>query len=237
MKKINLKLISKKWLILAMIAILLIVGMILYFSFKKDNKNLNLGNNIGNKSIQEIEEYILNISSYEATIDVTIQSNKNETKYQLKQNFSAPNIEKQVVLQPSNIAGLETIYDGNHLTINNTKLNASTVYKNYPYVMNNYLWLNSFIQEYQELKQTVNATKLSEENDIVCMEVNLEGISPYISHKKLLIDKKTGNITKLIIQDKNKKNIVYILYNEIKINSLKKEEVLAFKNILASQLH
>ena len=33
----------------------------------------------------------------------------------------------------------------------------------------------------------------------------------------------------MIVQDKNQKNLVYILYNEIKINSLKKEEVLAFR--------
>ena len=38
-----------------------------------------------------------------------------------------------------------------------------------------------------------------------------------------------GNIQKLIVQDKNQKNLVYILYNEIKMNSLKKEEVLAFR--------
>ena len=31
---------------------------------KNDYKNLNLGNNISNKSITEMEDYILNISSY-----------------------------------------------------------------------------------------------------------------------------------------------------------------------------
>ncbi len=34
---------------------------------------------------------------------------------------------------------------------------------------------------------------------------------------------------KLIVQDKNQKNLVYILYKEIEIGSLKKEEVLAFR--------
>lgn len=239
MKKTGQKQISKKWLIIKIMSIFLIASLILYFSFKNINKNLNSGNNMSNKSIEEIEEYILNISSYEATIDVTIQSNKNETKYQIKQSFSSPNIEKQIVLEPRNIAGLETIYDGNNLKIHNTKMSASTIYENYPYVMNNYLWLNSFIEEYSEAKQNEKNAKLSEKNGLVCMEVNLEGVSPYISHKKLLIDKETGNITKLVVQDKNKKNIVYILYNEIKINSLKSEEVLAFKlqDMYASKLY
>ena len=57
----------------------------------------------------------------------------------------------------------------------------------------------------------------------------VEQFAKTISAKKLVIDKQTGNIQKLIVQDKNQKNLVYILYNEIKINSLKKEEVLAFR--------
>lgn len=68
-----------------------------------------------------------------------------------------------------------------------------------------------------------------EENNMLIMEVKLEHENPYISYKKLFIDKTTGKITKLIVQDKNQKNLVYILYNEIKINSIKKEEILAFQ--------
>ena len=47
--------------------------------------------------------------------------------------------------------------------------------------------------------------------------------------KNYLLIKLVGKIAKLVVQDKNQKKLVYILYNEIKINSLKKEEVLAFK--------
>ena len=46
--------------------------------------------------------------------------------------------------------------------------------------------------------------------------------------KNYLLIKLVGKIAKLVVQDKNQKKLVYILYNEIKINSLKKEEVLAF---------
>ncbi len=61
----------------------------------------------------------------------------------------------------------------------------------------------------------------------------MEKDSKYISYKKLYIDKKTYKPTKMLIQDVNKKTIVYISYKEIEIDSLSKEEVLAFqlKNI------
>ena len=220
---------NKKWIILLIIIILIIITIILYFFFKNTNKNLNLGNNLNNKTIAEVEEYILNISSYEAEIEVQVESNKNQTKYILSQRYVSPNIEKQTVQEPSNIQGLETIYDGNKLTINNSKLNLTTIYEDYEYLTDNFLWLNSFIEDYKNAKENGKQTNLYEENNQIIMEVTLSSENPYISTKMLVIDKQTGTIQKLIVQDKNQKNLVYILYNEIKINSLKEEEVLAFR--------
>ena len=221
----NKKLLQKKWAIALIIALIISILIILIFFFKNANKKSNFGNNLNNKTLAEIEEYILNISSYEAEISVEVQSNKNQTKYVLKQSYVSPNIEKQVVKEPSNIEGLETIYDGNKLTINNSKLNLTTIYENYEYLTDNFLWLNSFIEDYKNSTQK----NIYEENNQVIMEVKLESQNPYVSSKKLVINKQTGNIEKLIVQDKNQKNLVYILYNKIKINSLKKEEILAFR--------
>ena len=221
----NKKLLQKKWAIALIIALIIPILIFLIFFFKNANKKSNFGNNLNNKTLAEIEEYILNISSYEAEISVEVQSNKNQTKYVLKQSYVSPNIEKQVVKEPSNIEGLETIYDGNKLTINNSKLSLTTIYENYEYLTDNFLWLNSFIEDYQNSLQK----NIYEENNQVIMEVKLESQNPYVSNKKLVLNKQTGNIEKLIVQDKNQKNLVYILYNEIKINSLKKEEILAFR--------
>ena len=221
----NKKLLQKKWAIILIVALIISILIILIFFLKNANKKSNFGNNLNNKTLAEIEEYILNISSYEAEISVEVQSNKNQTKYVLKQSYVSPNIEKQVVKEPSNIEGLETIYDGNKLTINNSKLNLTTIYENYEYLTDNFLWLNSFIEDYKNSTQK----NIYEENNQVIMEVKLESQNPYVSNKKLVLNKQTGNIEKLIVQDKNQKNLVYILYNEIKINSLKKEEILAFR--------
>ena len=51
------------------------------------------------------------------------------------------------------------------------------------------------------------------------MEVKPSNGNKYASYKKIYIDRNTGNISKLVIQDINKKNLVYILYSKIEINS------------------
>lgn len=208
--------------IIILILILLLTILTLYFFINKNNKlfnkNSNIGNNITNKSIQEIEEYILNISSYEAKLEVTVQSNKNTNKYILKQKYINSKLEEQVVVEPSNIEGLTVLYENGKLTINNTKLNLQTVYDNYEETTQNNLWLNSFIEEYKNN----NNRSISEDSNYVIMTVNTA--NNYEKVETLYINKNTGNPEKMIIQDKNQKNMVYILYNEIRINNLSKED-------------
>ena len=71
-----------------------IVSIIIIFLVKNNYKNLKFGNTITSKSIEEIENYILNVSSYEAKIEVTITTNKNENKYILSQKCN-DNVLKQ----------------------------------------------------------------------------------------------------------------------------------------------
>ena len=142
---------KKKLIIILGILAVLVTSVIIYFFIKNNYKNLKSGNNMSNKNLKEIEEYILSIRSYNAKIEVEIQSNKNKNKYVLEQKYAEPNVQKQIVLEPSNIEGLETIFDGNNLKINNTKLNLSTIYENYSDVTSNFLWLNTFTEEYKKM--------------------------------------------------------------------------------------
>ena len=172
----------------------------------------------------ELEEYILSIRSYNAKIEVEIQSNKNKNKYVLEQKYAEPNVQKQIVLEPSNIEGLETIFDGNNLKINNTKLNLSTIYENYSDVTSNFLWLNTFTEEYKKMIET-GKQNIIEQNGIIIMEIK----DADELNKKLYIDRKTGKPIKMQIKNVSKNTTVYILYNEIEINSLKRDDVLAFR--------
>ena len=207
---------NKKTLITFFVILLILIFII--FLIKNNYKNFKTGNNMSNKNIGEIEEYILNISSYEATVQVTIESNKNTNKYVLSQQYISPNKSKQIVLEPSNIEGLEIEYDGQKLSINNTRFNLSKIYDNYEYVVENFLNLESFIEDYKLCKEQ-QKTNLYEENDEFVLAIE-QNSNKYLFNKKLYISKATGKPTKLLINDINEKTVVYILYNEISINDL-----------------
>ena len=215
---------KKKLIIILGILAVLVISVIIYFFIKNNYKNLKSGNNMSNKNLKEIEEYILSIRSYNAKIEVEIQSNKNKNKYVLEQKYAEPNVQKQIVLEPSNIEGLETIFDGNNLKINNTKLNLSTIYENYSDVTSNFLWLNTFTEDYKKMIET-GKQNIIEQNGIIIMEIK----DADELNKKLYIDRKTGKPIKMQIKNVSKNTTVYILYNEIEINSLKRDDVLAFR--------
>ena len=195
-------------LILFIILVLVALTIFLIFYYKKGKS----GNTIINQSEEKILDTILNMTSYQAKLDITIETNKNKTKYVVNQSMKN-GVSKQEVLEPENIAGVITEYDGKNLKIRNNKLNLETTFENYQYIVENRLWLDSFIEEY---KTSQNVKNSSQENEILLEIENKE--NPYNVHKKLYVDKKTGKPTKMIVQDINQKTLVYILYTEIKIS-------------------
>ncbi len=212
----------KKTIIIFIIVLILILGVILIKNNYKTSKN---GNNISNKSADEIENLILNIGSYEAKANITIKSNKNQNTYVVKQKYNKEgNLYRQEILEPSGIAGTLIQYDGKDLTIKNTNLNVKKIYENYSYIESNILSLASFIEDYKQSE----SKEIKEENGIVTLQVKLSNNNKYTMEKTLYINKNENKIEKMEIKDTTQNVRIYILYNEIEFNNIPKEEVLAF---------
>ena len=192
----------KEYWIVLLIIVLVVGGIFFYRNWVKNSK---IGNN---KTSQEIVDYILNISSYEVNVTVNVTSNKNSNKYILKQTYQEPNKSTQEVIEPSNIAGVKIENDGTSTKIENSQLDLSTILDNYNYLGDNCLDLYSFIEDY---KKDENA-QFEEKDTETVMKAN---------NKTLHIDKKTHNPTQMEIKDNKQKTTIYILYNEVKVNSTK----------------
>ena len=199
---------KKYYLILLFIIFIISVGFIFY---KNSIKNLKIGNN---KNSQEIVDYILNLSSYEAEVTVNITSNKNSNKYILKQKYQKDKESIQEVIEPSNIAGVKIINDGKNLKIENSNLNLNEIIENYTNLENNNLDLSMFIDEYKNS----NESNYEEKDDEIIMKVKNDKENIYVKEKILYINKKTYRPVKLEIKDNKKKERIYILYNEVEIN-------------------
>ena len=202
---------KKKYWFILLIILILILGGVFFFFFNV--KNSKIGNN---KNSQEIVDNFLNLSSYEVQVTVNVTSNKNSNKYILKQTFNSPNISTQEVIEPSNIAGVRIENNGTNVKIENTNLKLSTLLENYNYLGNNCLDLSSFIEDYKK-----NEDSIFEENDEeIILKTNSNADNNYIQEKTLHISKQTYNPTEMEIKDNKQNTTIYILYNEVKLNSI-----------------
>ena len=205
---------NKKTIIIIAIIIITILSISTIF-IKKQFKNNKIGNN---SSSQEIIENLINISSYEAEIEMTVYSNKNENKYKIKQTYNKEGEQEkssQEILEPSNIAGIKISQEKDKLTLENSNLSLTNIIENYKYITDSCIDLSSFIKEYKN-----NAEKKQEEDSVnIKLEIATANTNPYIKYRKLEIDKKTGKPIKMECKSENKKETVYILYNEVKLNT------------------
>ena len=205
---------------------IIIITIIAIFFIKTNYKLFEFGNNISKKSADQIKKYILDINSYELTADITVESNKNTNSYIMKEKYLKDNnMSIQEILEPENIRGVRFLYDGINLKVENTHLNLSKIYENYKYIGENTITLIDFINDYLESDES----NMLETDEEIILETKLKNANKYVSYKKLCINKSTGIPSKLEIEDITQKTIIYILYSEIKINNLQKEDVLAFK--------
>ena len=199
--------------------IILLITLVLIFFTQIAYKNIKDGNNII-KSENDLIEYILNISSYQAKLEVTINSNKTTNKYVLEQYYLQPNYAKQIVKEPNNIQNLEIIYNGSNLEIKNTNLGLSKIYENYNYINENILWLNYFIVNCNSTGYTIE----NKEDELI-LKTKIE---KYNYKGMLYINKKTNLPSKIEILDNDNKCKVYIEYKEIKLNNIQENNIFAF---------
>lgn len=188
----------------------LLIALILIFLFfnKKVAKNISIGNN---STSQEIVDYILNLSSYETTVEVEIESNKNKNKYVIKQIYNSEG-EIQEIIEPSNISGVKLIKTGNTLKMENSNLNLVSIFENYEGIGNNDLDLSCFVKDFKESE----SANWEEKNGII--EMRLDRKNNLKTQKILYINRESGNPEKMEIKDANQNRTIYILYREAIIN-------------------
>lgn len=195
---------KKMMFIFAIICI--IVFIIFYYIFYIS------GNNIIRNQKEFVEDIFEEFEKYEANIDVTITSNKNENKYNMNQYVDGEN-SKLVINSPENVKGLEIEIKDNNLKITNKKTDMEKIYDDYKAIIKNSLFIDSFIEEFDKFP-----VEFQETEDEIVIKMNLEkNKNTYIKFKELYLNKETGMPTKLVIKDNNQKINTSIIYNDMKI--------------------
>lgn len=194
------------------IGLILIIMIILIFFISIYYKNKITGNNINIKNNEDIIAYVKDIKNYKANLDVTIYSNKNETKYKIYQEVKNDK-SIQIIKEPKEIENLTIEKENNQVRIKNTNLKLEKIYTDYSEYLSNLLCLNSIV------KQIKNENiKVKEEGNTVVLQLENYEKNTYGKYIEIYFNKETKKIEKIEIKDKNQKTRICILYTDIEIN-------------------
>lgn len=200
----------KRFTTIIFLAILLIIILIIFsINVYKTKKNVNT---INIQSKEKVEEYIFNINEYEAKLEVKVSSNKNENIYELNQKVNKQKSYQEILNNENNNLIIE--HENGNVIIKNNSLKLEKVYENYGYIIENTLYLNTFIEEYKASKEK----EIIEDDNYYIVKVKLNNYkNKYIIYKNLYIRKNDSKPEKMEIEDINKNRTIYILYKEIVI--------------------
>lgn len=196
----------KKRIMYIFVLICIIFFVIFYYIF------LLSGNNINRNQKEFVEEILKKFKSYEANLIVLVNSNKNNNEYKMYQEVNSES-SKLVVNNPQNVNGLCIELKENKLIISNEKTKMQKVYENYNNFVNESIFLNTFIEDYENNKAEIEE---NEQEIIVKLEMK-DYEDTYIKFKELYINKKSEIPTKLIIKDNNQSIKTSIIYTDMKI--------------------
>lgn len=196
----------KKRIMYIFVLICIIFFVIFYYIF------LLSGNNINRNQKEFVEEILKKFKSYEANLTVLVNSNKNNNEYKMYQEVNSES-SKLVVNNPQNVNGLCIELKENKLIISNEKTKMQKVYENYNNFVNESIFLNTFIEDYENNKAEIEEN----EQEIIVKLEKKDNEDTYIKFKELYINKESEIPTKLIIKDNNQSIKTSIIYTDMKI--------------------
>ena len=195
-----------KKIVFIFVLICITIFLIFYYIFSLS------GNNIIRNQNEFVEDIFEDLEKYEANVEVTVKSNKNENQYSMYQEVDEEN-SKLVVTSPENVNGLVIEIKNGELKVSNSKVNMEKTYENYKVIINNSLFLNSFIEDYKN-----NVAEIYENDNEIIVKLKIDNNkNTYIKSKELYLDKESKLPKKLIIEDDTQNINTSIIYNDIKI--------------------
>lgn len=197
---------KKKIFIVAIIFILVISIFYCYKFFIP-------GNNKSVKDVNELNEYILNIESYNLEAKITVNSNKNTNTYWLKEKSENGSLVTEVISENTN-NGIICEYKNESLTIKNTQLGLPRIFADYKELFTNPLDLNSFIQDYKlDEKKEV---KTKDDYYIVSVK-SMNTQNKYTTHKVMYFSRSKNKIERIEVKDINNNQTIIIEYSNFKL--------------------
>lgn len=170
------------------------------------------------KNAEDVQKLLMKLKTYRCDVVFAVTNNKSTNVYKERHMYKFPDKYRIEIVEPSELSGQTTIYNGGKAVIYHPQLKTYLVTQNY----NNTLEFSSFIGSFIEsFKNNGGARfKLESFQDKQCyvLEIPVKGENPYRALEKIWIDAESIIPVKAEILDKDNKISAQVLYENFEEN-------------------
>lgn len=170
------------------------------------------------KKPEEVQRFLMKLKSYQCDVVLAVTNNKSTNVYKAKHMYKFPDKYRIEIIEPIELKGETTIYDGDKAYIYHPQINTYLETQNF----NNSLGYNAFIGAFIESFKNNGGARFKLDNiqDRMCyvLEIPIKNENPYRVMEKIWIDAKNIVPVKVEIYDKNSGVTAQVLYENFEAN-------------------
>lgn len=171
------------------------------------------------EEFNDIQKIFSSVNNYISTGNITVMGNKSSKDYRVKHTFQKPDKYIVEIIEPIESRGNKTIYNGDSAYMYNEKIRQYTILKEIGIPEDKILFLGYFLRNLSNTEALKVKKDTIESKEYIVISIEIPGSNMYRSYEELWIDKSTKLPYKLSIYDSKNKEVVKIIYEDVKYNT------------------
>lgn len=172
----------------------------------------------GAKSFEKTSKRLMELNSYTCNVTMRIANNKSTMEYKLKHYYKKPDKYKIEVLEPKELEGQITVYNGKQAFIYHPKINQFLATENFTGSVQHNAFIGSFLHYLNSLEKLKVRNQNIDKKDYFVLEFDISGRNQYMCLQKIWIDTVAGVPVKSEIYDKDGNVTAELLYSDFVLN-------------------
>ncbi len=176
------------------------------------------------KSYEKISKELMGLKDYTCDVTMRVTNNRSTMEYRLKHFYKSPGKYKVEVLEPAELKGQVTIYNGESSYIYHPGIEQYFVTENFTGSVEYNSFIGSFIDRLGKRSEIKVSSGMEGEKELYIMEFEIPRPNRYMKTERLWLDPEAAVPVKAEIYGDDGRRNVEIYYNNFVCNSSLKDE-------------
>lgn len=182
------------------------------------------------KKPEDVQKLLMKLKTYQCDVVFAVTNNKSTNVYKAKHMYKYPNKYRIEILEPNELKGQTTIYNGDKAYIFHPQLNTSLITQNFNHSTEYSAFVGTFIEAFKNNGGARFKMDSFQDKQCYVLEIPIEGENPYRTLEKIWIDADSILPVKAEILDKNNKVSAQVLYENFEANPKLEDSLFEVQN-------